>query len=118
MSKIQLNRLKKVLVRAYHNLPYYRKKLEESGIDIYRINTLEDLKNLPFTTKDDLRRAYPFGAIAEPMHNIVRIHSSSGTTGTATVVGYTPQDIDIWSELMARTLAGCGVTQEDIIQVA
>lgn len=118
LSKIQLNRLRKVLARAYHNLPYYRRKLEEQNIDIYNITSLADLERLPFTTKDDLRQAYPFGAIAEPMHNIVRIHSSSGTTGSATVVGYTSQDIEIWSQLMARTLAGCGVTQEDVIQVA
>jgi phenylacetate-CoA ligase len=118
LEKIQLNRLKKVLVRAYHNLPYYRKKLDEAGINVYEVNTLEDLRRLPFTTKDDLRKAYPFGAIAEPMHNIVRIHSSSGTTGVATVVGYTAWDIEIWSELMARTLAGCGATEEDVIQVA
>lgn len=118
MEKIQLNRLKKVLIRAYHSLPYYRKKLEDAGINVYDIHSLEDLKYLPFTTKDDLRKAYPFGAIAEPMRNIVRLHSSSGTTGTATVVGYTKKDIDIWAELMARTLCGCGVTAEDVIQVA
>lgn len=118
LQKIQLNRLKKILVRAYHNLPYYRKKLDEARIDVYRLKTLEDLKHLPFTTKSDLRKSYPFGAIAEPMHNIVRIHSSSGTTGTATVVGYTRKDIETWAELMARTLCGCGVTEEDIIQVA
>lgn len=118
LQKIQLNRLKKVLIRAYHNLPYYRKKLDQAGIDVYRLTTLKDLQDLPFTTKDDLRRAYPFGAIAEPMRNVVRIHSSSGTTGTATVVGYTQKDIDTWSELMARTLAGCGVTPEDVLQVA
>lgn len=118
LEKIQLNRLRKVLIRAYHSLPYYRKKLEERGIDVYKVNNLSDLRTLPFTTKDDLRRAYPFGAIAGPMGNIVRIHSSSGTTGTATVVGYTSKDIDIWSQLMARTLVGCGVTPEDVIQVA
>lgn len=118
LKKIQLNRLKKVLIRAYHSLPYYRRKLDEAGINVYGIRSLEDLKYLPLTTKDDLRGVYPFGAVGEPMRNIVRIHSSSGTTGTATVVGYTRRDIETWAELMARTLCGCGVSAEDVIQVA
>ncbi len=118
LEKIQLNRLKKAVVRAYHNLPYYRQKIEQAGINIYDIQSLTDLQHLPFTTKQDLRNVYPFGAIAEPLRNIVRIHSSSGTTGSATVVGYTRNDIETWSQLLARTLCGCGVTEEDIIQVA
>ena len=89
LEKIQLSRLKKILIRAYHNLPYYRKKLEERKINPYDIKSLSCLSHLPFTTKEDLRQAYPFGAIAEPLRNVVRVHSSSGTTGTATVVGYT-----------------------------
>ncbi|MDK2897367.1 MAG: phenylacetate-CoA ligase [Candidatus Atribacteria bacterium] len=118
LEKIQLNRLKRTLIRAYHNLPYYRHKLEAEGIDIHRFKTMQDLKHLPFTCKEDLRRAYPFGAIAEPLRNIVRIHSSSGSTGSATVVGYTAGDIEIWAELMARTLTGSGASEEDIVQVA
>jgi phenylacetate-CoA ligase len=118
LEKIQLNRLKKVLIRAYHNLPYYRQKIDQAGIDINDVQSLYDLQRLPFTTKQDLRNVYPFGAIAEPLKNIVRIHSSSGTTGTATVVGYTRNDIEIWSQLLARTLCGCGVTEQDTIQVA
>ena len=118
LEKIQLNRLKKAVVRAYHNLPYYTQKIEQAGINIYDIQSLTDLQHLPFTTKQDLRNVYPFGAIAEPLRNIVRIHSSSGTTGSATVVGYTRNDIETWSQLLARTLCGCGVTEEDIIQVA
>ena len=118
LEKIQLNRLKKVLIRAYHNLPYYRQKIDQAGIDINDVQSLYDLQRLPFTTKQDLRNVYPFGAIAEPLKNIVRIHSSSGTTGTATVVGYTRNDIEIWSQLLARTLCGCGITEQDTIQVA
>ena len=111
LEKIQLNRLKKVLTRAYYNLPYYRQKIDQAGIDINDVQSLNDLQHLPFTTKQDLRNVYPFGAIAEPLKNIVRIHSSSGSTGRATVVGYTRNDIEIWSQLLARTLAGCGVTE-------
>ncbi|MCX6089330.1 MAG: phenylacetate--CoA ligase, partial [Candidatus Atribacteria bacterium] len=118
MKKIQLNRIRKVLIRAYHNLPYYRKKLDDAGINVYDIRSLNDVQYLPLTTKNDLRLTYPFGAMAEPLRNIVRIHSSSGTTGTATVVGYTRNDIEIWAQLIARTLCGCGANEEDIIQVA
>ncbi len=118
LEKIQLSRLKKVLIRAYHNLPYYRNKLEERKINPYDINSLSCLSHLPFTTKEDLRQAYPFGAIAEPLRNVVRIHSSSGTTGTATVVGYTKKDIESWAELAARALSSYGIDEEDIIQVS
>ena len=118
LEKIQLSRLKKILIRAYHNLPYYRKKLEERKINPYDIKSLSCLSHLPFTTKEDLRQAYPFGAIAEPLRNVVRFHSSSGTTGTATVVGYTKKDIESWAELAARALSSYGVDEEDIIQVS
>jgi len=118
LEKIQLSRLKKILIRAYHNLPYYRKKLEERKINPYDIKSLSCLSHLPFTTKEDLRQAYPFGAIAEPLRNVVRVHSSSGTTGTATVVGYTKKDIESWAELAARALSSYGVDEEDIIQVS
>ena len=101
-----------------HNLPYYRKKLEERKINPYDIKSLSCLSHLPFTTKEDLRQAYPFGAIAEPLRNVVRVHSSSGTTGTATVVGYTKKDIESWAELAARALSSYGVDEEDIIQVS
>jgi len=119
LRKLQFNRLQKTVNKAWYHLPYYRRKMGEAGFrNPNDLRSLSDLSRLPFTTKQDLREAYPFGAIAEPMKNIVRIHSSSGTTGTATVVGYTHNDIITWSELMARTLVGGGVNEDDRIQVA
>ncbi len=119
LRKLQFNRLQKTVNRAWHHLPYYRRKMSEAGLQTpYDLKSLSDLSRLPFTSKRDLREVYPFGAIAEPMKNIIRIHSSSGTTGTATVVGYTQNDIRTWSELMARTLAGGGINEDDRIQIA
>ncbi len=115
---LQSARLVKQVDRVYHNVEFYRKRMQSVGIEPGDIKGIEDLKNLPYTTKDDLRDNYPFGLFAVPREQIVRVHASSGTTGKATVVGYTRRDIDIWAECVARCLAGAGVTSKDIIQVA
>lgn len=118
MSALQGARLVKLVDRVYHNVEYYRKKMQAVGLEPGDIRGLEDLTKLPFTTKDDLRDTYPFGMFAVPNSQIVRIHASSGTTGKPTVVGYTRRDIDMWSECVARCIAMAGLGREDIIQVA
>ncbi len=117
-AKLQLTRLKEIVKLAYDKVPFYKKKFDNLGIKPSDINTLKDLERFPFTTKDDLRDNYPFGLFTVPMKDIVRIHSSSGTTGKPTVVGYTRKDIDTWAQLMARTLACCGADQNSIVQNA
>ncbi len=118
LEAIQLRRLQATLSRIYATVPFYRNKLDEAGIKPADIKSIDDLKRLPFTTKQDLRDNYPFGMFAVPMDYVVRIHASSGTTGKPTVVGYTARDIDTWSTLMARSLAAAGVTRGDIIHNA
>ncbi|MCR2048951.1 phenylacetate--CoA ligase [Acetatifactor muris] len=118
MSALQGARLVKLVDRVYHNVEYYRKKMQAVGLEPGDIRGLEDLTKLPFTTKDDLRDTYPFGLFAVPNSQIVRIHASSGTTGKATVVGYTRRDIDMWSECVARCITMADLGREDIIQVA
>ena len=118
MQALQGARLVKLVDRVYHNVEYYRKKMQAIGLEPGDIRGLEDLTKLPFTTKDDLRDTYPFGMFAVPNSQIVRIHASSGTTGKATVVGYTRRDIDVWSECVARCITMAGLGREDIIQVA
>ncbi|MBQ2802823.1 MAG: phenylacetate--CoA ligase [Lachnospiraceae bacterium] len=115
---LQSARLKKTVDRVYHNVPFYRKKMQEIGLEVGDIRGIEDIEKLPFTTKNDLRDNYPFGLFAVPQSEIVRIHASSGTTGKATVVGYTRRDLEIWSECVARALTMAGVTRDDVIQVA
>ena len=102
----------------YHNVEFYRKKMQAVGLMPGDIKGIEDIVKLPFTTKDDLRDNYPFGLFAVPNSQIVRIHASSGTTGKATVVGYTRKDLDIWAECVARCMTMAGVTKDDIIQIA
>ncbi|WP_321422243.1 phenylacetate--CoA ligase [uncultured Methanobacterium sp.] len=116
MKKLQLKRLKDVVKRAYENVPYYKKRFDEAGIKPDDIETLEDIQKLPLTTKDDLRAAYPFGMFAVPRREIVEVHTSSGTTGKPTVSGYTREDLETWSEIMARGLTMFGVDDEDLIQ--
>lgn len=118
MNNLQSARLRKVVDRVYHNVEPYRKKMQEAGLEPGDINGIEDLHKLPFTTKDDLRDNYPFGLFAAPQSDIVRIHASSGTTGKATVVGYTRKDIDVWRECVARCCTMAGLGKNDIIQVA
>ena len=118
LEAIQLRRLQSVVARVYNTVPFYKKRFDEAGIKPDNINTLEDLRKLPFTYKDDLRDNYPFGMFTVPMDSVVRIHASSGTTGKPTVVGYTARDIQTWSELMARTLMAGGATKGDMIHNA
>lgn len=117
MAALQGARLVKLVDRVYHNVEYYRKKMQQVGLEPGDIRGLEDLEKLPYTCKDDLRDTYPFGMFAVPNSELVRIHASSGTTGKATVVGYTRRDIDIWSECVARCIAMAGLGRNDIIQV-
>jgi phenylacetate-CoA ligase len=118
MREIQSQRLAAMVARVYNSVPFYRGKLMEKGIAPGDIKSVDDLKHLPFTLKTDLRDNYPFGLLAVPQAEIVRIHASSGTTGKPTVVGYTRNDIDMWSEVVARSLTMAGITRNDIIQVA
>ncbi len=118
MTVLQSARLVKTVDRVYHNVPFYRKKMQQLGIEPGDIREIADLPKLPFTTKSDLRDNYPFGLFAVPQSEIVRVHASSGTTGKATVVGYTRRDLEIWSECVARALSMAGVTRDDVIQVA
>jgi phenylacetate-CoA ligase len=118
LEALQLQRLRSTVDRLYEQVPFYRKKLDEISFKPGDVNSLQDLKKLPFTTKDDLRDNYPFGLFAVPMRDIVRIHASSGTTGKATVVGYTSEDIKIWADLVARTIVAVGGSPEDIVHVA
>jgi phenylacetate-CoA ligase len=117
LAKLQLVRLQNVLQRVYEHVPLYQKKFDDAGFNPESLRTLADLKRVPFTVKDDMRSAYPYGMFAAPMRDIVRVHSSSGTTGQITVVGYTQGDIERWSDLMARTYASGGATSDDVIQV-
>ena len=116
IEELQLGRLKKTLINVYENVKFYREKLNDSGVDPYNFKSLDDIEKIPFTTKDDLRINYPFGLFARPMSDVVRIHSSSGTTGNPVVVGYTKNDIAMWSNLIARQLYSVGVSKNDIIQ--
>ncbi|NLY89590.1 MAG: phenylacetate--CoA ligase [Firmicutes bacterium] len=118
LTELQLKRLREIVAKVYAKVPYYRRKMEEAGIKPEDIRSLDDLVHLPFTTKEDLRENYPFGLFAVPMEEVVRIHASSGTTGKMTVVGYTRNDIKVWAQVMARTLACAGGTANDRIQVA
>lgn len=115
---LQGRRLKQMVTRVYHNVAFYRKKMQELGIEPGDIKTVDDLVLLPFTTKQDLRDNYPFGLFATPKSEIVRVHASSGTTGKSTVVAYTRKDIEIFSEVVARALCAAGATRDDTVQVA
>ena len=118
ITNLQSARLRKLVDRVYHSVEYYRKKMQALGLEPGDIKGIEDLDKLPFTTKDDLRDTYPFGLFAVPNSQITRIHASSGTTGKATVVGYTRRDIETWSECVARCITMAGLGQNDIIQIA
>ncbi len=118
LEQLQLERLQSTLYRVGTHVPFYRKKFDELQLDYDNIKSLDDLSRLPFTTKQDLRDNYPYGLFAVPLREVVRVHSSSGTTGLATVVGYTQNDIKRWSNLVARVLTGAGVTKDDVIQIA
>jgi phenylacetate-CoA ligase len=116
--KLQGERLAECCRRVYEHVPFYRRAFEAKGIRPEDIRSVDDLKNLPFTNKQDLRDNYPFGLFTVPLDDVVRIHSSSGTTGKPTVVGYTKNDIDLWAEVMARSFTCAGLGRGDIIQNA
>jgi len=118
LEQLQLERLQSTLYRVGTHVPFYKKKFEELKLDFSDIRSLDDLRRLPFTVKQDLRDNYPYGLFAVPLRDVVRVHSSSGTTGLATVVGYSRNDIKNWSNLVARVLTGAGVTKDDVIQIA
>jgi phenylacetate-CoA ligase len=118
LKQLQLERLQATVLRVYMNVPFYRKKFDELRIDPDAFRSIEDLKRLPITSKDDLRMSYPYGMFAVPLREVVRVQASSGTTGMPTAVGYTRNDIKNWSNLAARILVAGGVTQNDIVQIA
>jgi phenylacetate-CoA ligase len=118
LEALQLKRLKSVVERVYASVPFYKQALDEARIRPDDIMTLEDIRKLPFTYKQDMRESYPYGLFAARMEDVVRIHASSGTTGKPTVVGYTRKDIDNWSDLMARSFVAAGVHKGDIIHNA
>ncbi|MFQ5857398.1 MAG: phenylacetate--CoA ligase family protein [Anaerolineae bacterium] len=118
MEALQLERLQAVVERVCETVPFYRRAFEEKGVQPSDIQSLDDLSKLPFTTKEDLRDHYPFGLFTVPLEQIVRIHASSGTTGKPTVVGYTRHDMEVWAEVMARTLRAADVTTEDVVHNA
>ena len=118
LEALQLKRLQQTVARVYEKVPFYRETFSKAGIRPEQIRSLDDLRRLPFTVKQDMRDAYPYNLFAAPMDEIVRIHASSGTTGKPTVVGYTRKDIDTWAELMARTFVATGVHRGDIIHNA
>ena len=115
---LQLERLQATLNRVRKNVPFYRSRFESLGLEPEDIRTLDDFKQLPFTTKDDLRANYPYGLFAVPLREVVRLQASSGTTGKPTVVGYSKNDIRRWSNLVARILVAGGVTKDDLVQIA
>lgn len=118
LRDLQLRRLQWSLRHAYDNVPFYRRSFEAAGVHPDDCRTLEDLARFPFTTKEDLRQAYPFGMLAVPREQLSRVHASSGTTGRPTVVGYTRRDIDTWSDLMARSLRAAGAHPGDLVHIA
>lgn len=118
MEAIQSERLCETVKRIYHNVPAYRKKMQEVGLTAYDIHGISDLHKLPFTIKTDLRDNYPYGLFTVPMSEIVRLHASSGTTGKPIVVGYTRKDIQMWAEVVSRSLTMAGVHRNDIVQIA
>ena len=118
LEQLQLERLQSTLYRVGTHVPFYKKKFEQLKFNYDDIRSLDDLRRLPFTEKQDLRANYPYGLFAVPLRDVVRVHSSSGTSGQATVVGYTRNDIKTWSNLVARVITAAGVTKNDVIQIA
>lgn len=118
LEALQLERLKRIVAYVYDRVPFYRKRLDDAGVKPDKIKVLSDIQYIPYTTKDDIRDTYPFGLFAVPQKEIVRIHASSGTTGNPTVVGYTKNDLETWSDCVARLVTAAGATNEDIVQIA
>lgn len=118
IQALQLSRLKKTVEVCYQRVPLYKEKFDAIGLKPEHIKTLEDIKEIPFTTAEDLKNNYPFGMFAVDKKDVVRIHGSSGTTGKPKVVGYTKNDLDMWSEIVTRVICGAGGTPEDVVQIA
>jgi phenylacetate-CoA ligase len=118
LRELQLRRLRAIVRRAYDHVELYRSRMTDAGVTPDDIRSLDDVSSLPFTMKDDLRDAYPFGLFASPLGDVVRLHASSGTTGKPTVVAYTQDDVDVWASVMVRTFACCDCDKGDIIQNA
>jgi phenylacetate-CoA ligase len=118
LETLQTERLKDMVARCYDRVPFYRSRMEDAGISPRDIHSLDDVRELPFTVKDDMRSNYPYGLFAVPMKEVVRMHTSSGTTGKATLVGYTRSDLDTWTEICARVITAAGVTPDDVAQIA
>lgn len=118
LEQLQLERLQSTLNRVYRNVAAYRKALDDEKIEVEKLRNLSDLRYLPFTTKEDLRKSYPYDAFAVPLRDIVRIHSTSGTTGKPIVVGYTKTDLANWASLVARVLTAAGIDGHDFVQIA
>ncbi len=118
LAALQLERLKATLGQAYENVAHYKKSFDAAGVGPGDLRRLDDLARFPFTVKDDLRAAYPFGMFAVPGREVMRVHASSGTTGKPTVVGYTAEDVEVWADLMARTMACAGARPGDVVHNA
>lgn len=118
LQQLQLTRLQQTLQRVANRVPFYRNSFREKNLDAAKVTSLAHIRDFPFTMKQDLRDNYPYGMFAVPLRDVVRVHSSSGTTGMATVVGYSRQDIETWSDLVGRILCAAGVTQDDVVQIA
>ncbi len=117
LEELQLERLRALVDYCYRNVEFYHRRLSEAGVTADKIKTLSDIQYIPYTTKDDLRDNYPFGMFSVPINDIVRIHASSGTTGNPTVVGYTREDMENWSEQVARIVVAAGASEESIVQI-
>ena len=115
LRELQLERLQETLRRVYDIVPHYRQAFDAAGVRPDDVETLADLARFPFATKEDLRANYPFGLLAVPREDLVRVHASSGTTGRPTVVGYTQRDIDTWAEVVARSLEAAGLPPGDLV---
>lgn len=118
LEALQLERLQALVKRVYQKIPFYKESFDKAGVNPEDIKSLADLTKLPFTVKQDMRDAYPFGLFAVPRKDVVRVHCSSGTTGTATVVGYTQKDLENWGDCFARTLYGAGCGPDSTLQIA
>ena len=118
LAALQFERLRKTLRNAYDHVPLHRQRMDAAGVVPEEVRTLDDLRRVPFTFKTDLRDHYPYGMFARPVSALSRLHASSGTTGKATVVGYTAADIDNWANLMARSLRGAGAHAGDVVHNA
>lgn len=118
ITATQLQRMQQTLNHVYNNVPFWKKSFDNHGVQPNDLKTLDDLAKFPFMKKNDFRDNYPYGLMAVPMRDVVRIHASSGTTGKPTVVGYTKNDIDMWATAVARSLVAAGVTENDIVHIA